>query len=245
MPKGRSAQVQRPVLTTRARRPTIDDALETEGGVEETALARVEEATVALGAFSSRADFSPEDVFIPNLRLAQGLSAEVQDGSAKPGEWLVTGFEPVDEVTVVPLMFGKARELRDEDDRSVILCRSNDSIVGIGNPGGTCVDCPLSQWGEKRDGTRVPPKCNFQYKYLVYSVEHETLATLSFSKTALRAGKVMNTSVAKFGLANIVILLKSESKKGPNGTFHSPTVVPQKADPKVLDVARSALQEMV
>lgn len=230
--------------SARARR-TFDDALETEGGVEETAIVPAEEARVAIANFSDRPDFNPEDVFIPNLRLAQGLSAEVQDGSAKPGEWLVTGFEPEEEVTVVPLMFGKARELRDKDDRAVILCRSNDSIVGVGSPGGTCVDCPLSQWTEKKDGSRIPPRCNFQYKYLVYSVTHETLATISFSKTALRSGKVMNTSVAKFGLGNSVITLKSEGKKGPNGTFHTPTVIPTKADPKILTEARKALADMV
>ena len=242
-----SSKTQKPAkqLPRRTGRDAVDDVLEAEGNsVAEGEGAPLESGSTALAAYSSTPTFDTSDVFIPNLRLAQGLTAEVQSGDAKPGEWLVTGFEPVDEVTIVPMLFGKGRELRDPDDRS-LLCRSQDSIIGVGNPGGVCADCPLGKWTEKRDGTRVPPECNFMYRYVVYSQDHESLATLTFQKTALRAGKVLNTAVAKAGLGNVAVVLKAEGKKGPKGTFYSPAVVPIKAEKELLAEARTALQEMV
>src|SRR5258708_31858000 len=34
-------------------------------------------------------DFAPDEVLVPRLRVAQGLTAEVQSGTAKPGQFVL------------------------------------------------------------------------------------------------------------------------------------------------------------
>lgn len=38
------------------------------------------------------------------------------------------------------------------DDDTAPLCFSSDGILGIGNPGGSCTDCPLNAWGTGANG---------------------------------------------------------------------------------------------
>src|SRR3989304_5736945 len=38
--------------------------------------------------------FNKEDLVTPRLKLMQGLSTEVQDGNARPGQWVLTGYTP-------------------------------------------------------------------------------------------------------------------------------------------------------
>ena len=96
-----------------------------------------------LAAYDTAPDFENDDILIPRLRLAQSLTREVVDNEAAPGQWLVPGWEAVDTVTLVPLAFGRLRELRDGDD---ILCESRDAITGHGEPGGNCRTCSLARW---------------------------------------------------------------------------------------------------
>ena len=74
------------------------------------------------------------------LRQSQGTTQEVQNGVARPGEWILSGFEGTDSPVIVPLMFARARELRANNlplndpryvqDNTVILCQSTDGRVG-------------------------------------------------------------------------------------------------------------------
>ena len=194
--------------------------------------------------YSRQAEMTPDDVYIPNLRLAQGLTPEVQSGEARPGQWLIVGFDPVPEVTVVPVAFFKRRELRDDATREV-KCKSMDSINGVGDPGGVCEVCPMSQWTGTDETGRKPPACSFSYEYVVFSDTHRCLATLKFAKTALRAGKVLNTVIAQGGLGNIAVRLKADAKQTQRGSFFSPQVVPAKVEAGVLEEARNRFEEVV
>lgn len=185
--------------------------------------------------------FDRDDVLMPFLRLAQGLSREVQDGIAKPGQWLLQGFDPADGLVVVPVAFARMRELRDEDTRD-IECFSQDSLTGVGEPGGECAACPLAKWGEGTKGKRIPPSCTFMYAYVVYITEHDTLATLRFQRTSIKAGKMLNTIVAQRGLGKIAVAIGSDNVTGKRGTYSSPTVNAVPADDSVFDAAYAKIR---
>lgn len=187
--------------------------------------------------------FDRDDVLMPFLRLAQGLSREVQEGIAKPGQWLLQGFDPADGLTVVPLAFARMRELRDEDTRD-IECYSQDSLSGAGEPGGECAACPLAKWQEpkKKGGKNTPPECTFMYAYVVYITEHDTLSTLRFQRTSIKAGKMLNTIVAQRGLGKVAVAIGSDSVQGKRGTYSSPTVNAVPAEDSVFDAAYTKMR---
>jgi len=176
----------------------------------------------ALAIYSDKPEFSQDDVFIPKLRLAQGLTAEVQDGSARPGQFVVSGFPPVEEVNIIPLMYARTRELRDQDTRGV-LCFSRDAMVGVGEPGGDCSECPHAKFtGDGKN--KKPPECMFSYSYVVYSKEHESVLSLQFSKTGLNSGKMLNTIVAHHGLCSRGAVISADQRQGPRGNYFIPKI---------------------
>ena len=182
-----------------------------------------------------------EDISFPVLRLAQGLTAEVQSGEAKPGQWIISGEVPLDEVVVIPLLFNKRRELRDPDTREQ-LCVSIDSMVGVGNPGGICAQCSMNKWtDDEKGGKRRPPACTFFYSYIVYVVESQSVALLEFKRTGINVGKSINTMIAMRGLRNFGIKLSSTGSKGPRGTYYVPSAVKSEVSHETLMEARSSM----
>lgn len=192
----------------------------------------------ALSTYTSTGiDFDSEDVLIPRLRLAQGLTAEVQGGEVKPGQWIMTGWAASDELTIVPQLFAKRRELLTEDFH--VKCRSRDSLIGEGEPGGVCAECPLSKWvpAETEGGKNSPPKCTFVYSYIVYIVEFQTIGMLEFKRTSLPSGKLLNTMIATRGLGNFAVRLRSQGNKGPRGQYFSALVQPAVVTKETLELA--------
>jgi hypothetical protein len=212
-----------PATKTPAKKNTSTAIQPFNGMVEE-----VEETAVsknALSVYSDKPLLDGTDLFIPRLRLAQGLTQEVQNGEAKPGQWLILGTEPAAEVTVVPVLMTRRRELRDPDTRTTV-CRSGDAITGVGNPGGDCATCPMSMWvkSTKKGGKNSAPPCSFLYSYMVYIVEAKTMAILEFSRTSILTGKMLNTMIMQKGIGAFAVRLGAVSKQGPKGTFYSPTI---------------------
>jgi hypothetical protein len=203
-------------------------------GFEETAVDRSK--TNAIEVFKTSMDLDMDDVFWPRLRLAQGLSDEVQAGTAKPGQWVMAGQEPSETVTIVPVAFAKRRELVD-NDAFIRLCYSNDGLTGIGSPGGDCSVCPMTQWAGTRE-RREPPKCSLVYSYLVYVVEYETVAQVDFKKTGSVAGKMLNTLAANKGLGNYAATLGSRRKQNNYGSFFIPSVVQSPLDEATKDLVK-------
>ena len=204
--------------------------------VQETGLAR----------YSSQPAFDASDLFIPKLRLAQGLTAEVQSGLAKPGDWLVLGADPMKAPTIVPMMMVRRRELRDTDENRVVLCRSSDSITGVGNPGGECATCPMNKWipSKKAGGKNSAPPCTFIYSYIVYVVDTEELCVLEFYRTSIPTGKMLNTMVLQKGLGKFAVQLRSNGQQGPKGTYYQPAIAPAKIKETVFKSAMAKTQEM-
>ena len=217
----------------------MDDMVE--GGASAETEAEVVETGLSL--YDTEPQFSQEDVFLNKLRLAQGLTKEVQDGTARPGQYLVTGFAPEESVTVVPVGVAKMREYRNPDDGREMFCFSKDALTGDGDPGGACADCPFNKWTPNPDkpGKNKPPICKFSYGYLFYSEQHDAIVAFRFKGMALNAGKGINTIVNHHGLRKVAITLGSEQKSGPNGSYYVPTttVVPE-PDPELLAAAVTA-----
>lgn len=232
-------------------RGTFDDALqENEVVLSGDAPLEVSDEPVqdtGLAKYSQAPVFDASDLFIPKLRLAQGLTAEVQSGLAKPGDWLVLGSDPIKSPTIIPMLMVKRRELRDTDDNRAVLCRSADSIVGVGNPGGECATCPMSKWvqSNKPGGKNSAPPCNFIYSYIVYVVETEELCVLEFYRTSIATGKMLNTMILQKGIGNFAVTLKSTSQQGPRGTYYQASAQPAaKVKEDVIKKAKAKAAEM-
>ena len=200
----------------------------------------------AMAAYSTAPAIDASDVFIPKLRLAQGLTTEVQNGYAKPGQWLISGEDPMDKVVIVPLMMNRRRELRDADENRQVVCRSFDSLKGVGDPGGDCATCPMAKWtqGKGKNAKNSAPACNFIYSYVVYIVDLDTVTIHEFSRTSIAAGKMLNTMTLQRGLGTFACELSSNASKGPRGTFSSPVVNGAKVTDKILAAAKSKTAEM-
>lgn len=202
-----------------------------------------------LAGYTTEPEFDQGDAYVPKLRLAQGLTTEVQDGTARPGDWLLIGHVPVSEMVVVPLAFARKREMRDDVSRDV-LCFSTDSVTGQGDPGGACAECPLGQWrpnpayNEQDPNSRqnLPPACDMYYSYIVYSATHDALAILELRKSATKAARVLNTMTKQAGLGNFAVQVGTRKNSGPKGTFATPEfkALSQEDVAQVLEMAKDA-----
>jgi hypothetical protein len=220
--------------------PGFENMVEAQGtSIEEAeTLDETVEFQTAMTTYRAPEKFDSDDLLIPRLRLAQGLTVEVQNGTAKPGQWIVTGSEPKESFTVVPLLYARKRRLQDEDFQA--LCVSEDSITGEGTPGGVCADCPMNKWtGEGKK--RVPPQCVFSYSYLVYIQETKSLAIIDFKRTSIQSGKYINTIAAQKGLGKFAVKLGSTGVQAKKGSFYAPSITPVASNEEFLEEARSAL----
>lgn len=195
----------------------------------------------AIQSYSNKPIIDADDVFIPKLRLAQGLTSEVTNGYAKSGQWLVTGEDPMDKPTIIPMMMTRRRELRDSDDSRTIYCRSGDAVQGVGDPGGDCASCPMAKWvqGKGKNAKNTPPPCTFIYSYIVYVVETDSLAILEFYRTSIPAGKMLNTMIMQKGLGTFAAVVSSSGSKGPRGSYYTPVINGAKVADKVLKAAQA------
>ena len=181
---------------------------------------------MGLSLFAKPIALTADDVTIPRLRLAQGLTKEVQDGNAKPGEFLLSGAAPRAEVVATVLAIAKFRRLTTTEEGTV-LCRSEDGYVGIGDPGGDCEECPLSKWINSTDkgGKNTPPPCQFGYRYLL-DVDGYGQCVYEMKRTAIPAAKALNAMVVRFGYGKTRIALKAQKGQGARGTYYAPVIVP-------------------
>ena len=170
-------------------------------------------------------DFGPEDVQMPWLRLMQGLSEAVTNSEAQSGQWMLDGFEPLDEVQLVVGSAGKYRNLREKETRDII-CIASDGRTGRGDPGGDCSVCPHSRWTENESGGRMlPPACSEGYSFLVYSITDEMVGRLQLERTGLQAAKsLIRDSKAAGGFGSRVFRLNSRHVTRSNRSYYQAQV---------------------
>ena len=201
--------------------------------VTQTAVAVVEDTDNELmiaptGGYSETPDLDASDVYIPKLRLANGLSAEVQSGEARPGQWVLYGFDPKDKVDIVVLAMKKRREKRESDDAGTLTCSSPDAKQGFGNPGVKCAQCPFSQPSVDDNGKYEPPACTLIYSYQCFSLTHNAPCMLEMKKTATRPARQINSMMATRAPRSYVITLDKVTQQNNAGrSYFVPTVKPR------------------
>ena len=219
---------------------SYDDSVENSS----TAIAIIDEAidddstvNIMNRNYTAAPNFDREDMSMPRLRLAQGIMVEVQEGNAKPGDFLLEGHKPVREAILVPLVGTKCREYRDGENQ--MMCQSADAKIGIGKPGGECSTCPLAQWTDNpATGKRKSPACTLIYSYIFWSETHGQLVTFDFKRTGQKTGQTMNTIFERYKSANVAVTLSSKLQKMGPAMVSVPGVVVTDVPRDVLDEAR-------
>lgn len=219
---------------------TFDDMLPDDNS---SALATLDEETSSLGfrSYSETPEFSREDIQLPRLRLAQGLTKEVQEGTARPGQFVLLGYEPESEVILVPLLYGKAREYRQDGE---LLCSSPDAkvgrpVAGSGVAGGSCLSCPLAEWQPRPDGKGNFKPCGQVFSYVCFSLTHDSPIVLEFRRTAERTAKTLNTIIQAKGLGHFAIKLTAKAETWGKGSGFTPSVELAPLDTTTLEALRA------
>lgn len=211
-----------------AKATSFMDTISSGETTEETALVVHAESMPSRVLQTGSVAFDASEMATPYLRLAQGSTQEVQEGIAKPGQWLVTGFPPADTVLMAPIYFARTRDyyIKGADDKNSRLCYSPDGVTGYGDPGGRCDICPKNQWlpNPAKAGTNLPPACNITYTYICYDLRNKVLVELGLRKTSLKAAKQINTLAATRGLGTFAVELGVTKVTGGRGIYHVPTV---------------------
>lgn len=127
-------------------------------------------------------NISEEDRIIPRLKIMQPLSPEVDEGIAKPGEFVNSiakkSYGKI--LTLVPVMWWKSRvNWQPREEGGEILCQARDALNGAI----LCADCELSKWHGKD-----APTCTAIINILGLVNNAELVAT-SFMKTSYGTGK--------------------------------------------------------
>lgn len=228
--------------------PKYEQMTESAGGAKTALAATDQDTTIDTRSrqYSAEVTFDRRETITPKLRLAQGLSQEVQNSEAAPGQYLLTGFEAENEVIFVPVLLARAREYRDRavNNGADVLCRSGDAITGVGDPGGDCAACPLAEWTEEADRQgktyRKAPACAMIYSYVGFSETHGAPVAIDFKRTNLDASKLINTMVKMRGLGNFAIKLTSKIVEGKGARYAVSKVSPATVDAELLAFAREA-----
>lgn len=201
---------------------------------------------VALQTRGEETAMDSSDFFLPNLRVAQGLTPEVTQGNAKPGQWLLMGIDPQSSIVAVPLKMTKSQELRDKDTNTTI-CSSPDSVYGIGTPGGECAKCPMNQWTPGGpNGKNNPPSCVFKYSFLLFVFTEDAQGNLSpvgpalfhAKRTSIQTGKVLNTfAMMNKGWGKFAVRFTSANVQDGKKSYAKPIVNLIRIKPEDMKIA--------
>lgn len=197
--------------------------------VEETAL-----STNLNRGWSADPTFDQSDLYISKLRLAQGLTPEVQNREASIGQWVLTACPPMDKPRVIPLLFAKkVRRYGLVGTDKYVACNDHQ-----GPPEADCPNC-RTQYEEKLASGNFESKVEDYYQYVVYVPEHSQPAILEFARSGMGAGRILNAMVATRGLGHFAIQLGSNQVKGQRGTYGVPVISLAQATPEELEEAQN------
>jgi hypothetical protein len=171
--------------------------------------------------YSSDADFSADDLFIPRVNCLQGMSKAVKADEAKAGQILVTpGFDPVDELVIIPMVMARLRKYREDGEfGNPVICSSGNGKLGVGNPGGDCLRCKFAQWRDGKGGKRIPPPCVYIYSYGCWIPEYGVQAVMDLYKTGEMAAKSLNGLIGQAGGFGKQAFVATTTQIGVNKTW--------------------------
>jgi hypothetical protein len=176
---------------------------------------------------------------ISSLRLAQGMTAEVTDRKANIGQYVLTNFPAYDEVVLVPLGATDIRVYK-PDPKKPAMCSAPTGDFGFGNPGGVCVECPLSHWGERNPdtGKSSPPPCKEGVIVRAYSITHKSLVDFQFLGAERATGGFIQQQALSFGWSGFAIKMSAGKKENARGSWYIPKL-------EMLDEVPEAEREIV
>jgi hypothetical protein len=197
------------------------------------------------------------DMTLPRLGLAQALSPQVSESDPKSIENLRPGmfFNTITreiygkKVQLVPLLFYKTRILFGSmDEGGGLRCQAPDNLIGIGEPGGSCIKCPFSQFGSARNGEGKGTACNqfFNYAALVVkdgTVSPEQLLVFSLKSSGLKVAKDWNAliRIRNLDIFAGVYELTSVERKNEVGRWYEPVIQPAgNVTPETYEAAKLA-----
>ncbi len=157
-----------------------------------------------------------EDRLIPRLKIMQPLSPEVDEGIAKPGDFLNSIAKKVygKEIQVIPIAWRKSRVYwAKREDGGEILCQARDAVNGTVY--GLCADCDYSKWHDKE-----APICTAIINMLML-VNNAELIACSFMKTSYGTGKQLINLFNYKGvdIFNFQYTLYAEQEENAKGKF--------------------------
>ena len=177
--------------------------------------------------YTTDTDDEDYDLEFPVMKILQRTSEEVENEEGKPGEIFVDALGVIEApAQFAPLGRTQFRIKREDptDIDSEIVCRSNDSFNGYGDPAGVgedkkhdCRTCPFSKGTE--DG---PPECTHIISFIGYLPEHEQLVRFSMQRTALRAARRLNTIMKGKVFGEVLVTLASRVAGSQRQRYHTP-----------------------
>jgi len=204
-------------------------------------------------------------IVMPLLKVIQTMSDDFVKERIEPGVFrnTLSGEVIGNELEIIPVGIRHYRRLF--VDRQV-ACSSNDALTGYGDPGGSCLKCPLSKWevidvtGQryviergianyrtKKGEELIQPKCQEQWVFLciVLNSQWKIPGALIFSKTSYNKG--MNFGfLLKAAPPDTVYKVTTEQVTGSKGTWFTPNVTllrrANEAETKLLTQLRTDLE---
>ena len=133
------------------------------------------------------ADMTALDYYV---KVGQALTAEVQEGTRKPGDIFIADHDSLKEVTLLPLGYLHKQTFWED---GLPICRSYGPVnqaEGDGDDplGGPCVDCSQRWTPDNRNG-----KCTPSHTFQAFAVEWGKVVILDWNKTTYRLGKQVYT----------------------------------------------------
>lgn len=120
-------------------------------------------------------------------------------------------------LTISVILDQKSRIYWEQDNFDAPACRSRDWKTGIGNPGGNCLICPLSQW--KSNGER--PDCADEINLLCYDHNQKNFYVVTLKRSGLKAYNTLKVLLkrSEVPIHFVRLVLKTEYRPDPQPHF--------------------------
>jgi hypothetical protein len=180
--------------------------------------------------YSTEANFDPKELSTARLSIAQALHPDVRAGKVREGQLVVTGMPPTESVILVVAGHTPQRRFIEAGQQQA-RCYSVDAVVGIGDPGIACAECPFSKWTDsgKKDKTgktiNVRPPCDEVDSFLCYSVTHGMPLLWNLKGTAKQSARFLKTLATGLGFGNFAIEVTAETRSNGGNVWQVPKVV--------------------
>ena len=164
---------------------------------------------------------------LPYLGIAQAMSDSVKKRQAEQGDLILRNYPPAKELLLVPISSGNYRKYQPDRTRAGRpQCQSNDGVVGHGDPGGLCAECPLSKWGPKnpQTGKSTPPPCKEGVMWCFYSIDHRDIVLFPFQGQSASIADDIRRRAMFSGPGTFAVRMTTQLVENNLGAWYAPKV---------------------